>query len=191
MTESYDVRRTERLLLRRWNDADRPAFAAMNADPEVMRHLPAVLDRTASDGLLDALEERWGAQGFGLWALERLDQGGLLGWTGLNPMPPGTPGAGDQEVGWRLVRSAWGHGYATEAAYEALRVADELGLPRVWSMCTLANVRSQAVMRRIGLVEHSRFEHPRLEPGHPLRAHVAYVTPRAGSGVRQFRQRAG
>ncbi len=166
---------TERLRLRTWTDADRPAFAAMNADPAVMEHLPAVLDRAASDALLDGLRAVWAERGIGLWAVERRSDSQLLGWAGLNPMPVGTPGAGEWEVGWRLSRAAWGHGYATEAATEGVRVARERGLARVWSMTVPANVRSIAVMRRLGLVEHGRFEHPRFPPGHRLREHVAYV----------------
>lgn len=166
---------TDRLRLRRWSDADRPAFAAMNADPEVMEHLPAVLDRAGADALLDRLRAGWDERGVGLWAVERRADGELLGWTGLNPMPEGTPGAGEWEVGWRLGRAAWGHGYATEAATEAVRVARGLGVPRLWSMTVPANLRSIAVMRRLGMVEHGRFDHPRFERGHRLRAHVAYV----------------
>ncbi len=170
-----DEVRTERLRLRRWTGADRPAFAAMNADPEVMRHLPALLDREGSDALLDRLLDVWAEHDLGLWALERRDGGALLGWTGLAPMPPGTPGAGEWEVGWRLARAAWGHGYATEAATAAVRVARGRGLPRLWSMTVPANVRSIAVMRRLGMVEHSVFENPRFAEGHRLRTHVAYV----------------
>lgn len=172
---AYGDLRTERLRLRTWIDADRPAFAAMNADPEVMEHLASVLDRAGSDALLDGLRRTWAERGIGLWAVERRADGELLGWAGLNPMPAGTPGAGDWEVGWRFVRRAWGHGYATEAATEGLRVARELGLPRVWSMTIPANVRSVAVMRRLGLVEHGTFDHPRFPPGHRLRAHVLHV----------------
>jgi RimJ/RimL family protein N-acetyltransferase len=174
VSEVEDVR-TERLRLRTWTDADRPAFAAMNGDPAVMEHLPAVLDRAGSDALMDGLRSVWAAHGVGLWAVERRFDGVLLGWAGLNPMPAGTPGAGEWEIGWRLVRAAWGHGYATEAATEGVRVARELGFSRVWSMTVPANVRSIAVMRRLGLVEHGRFAHPRFGEGHRLREHVAYV----------------
>jgi len=166
---------TERLRLRTWTDADLPAFAAMNGDPAVMEHLPKVLDRAASDALMDGLRAVWAERGLGLWAVERRADGVLLGWAGLNPMPVGTPGAGEWEIGWRLARAAWGHGYANEAATEGVRVARELGLPRVWSMTVPANVRSIAVMRRLGMVEHGPFEHHRFEEGHRLRRHVAYV----------------
>jgi RimJ/RimL family protein N-acetyltransferase len=95
----FDSIRTERLLMRRWRDADRGPFATMNADPEVMRYFPAPLDRTASDGYLDRIEALLQRQGFGLWALEETASGRFLGFTGLNPMPPGVPGAGGMEVG--------------------------------------------------------------------------------------------
>ncbi len=170
-----DEVRTDRLRLRRWSEDDRPAFAAMNADRAVMEHLPGVLDRAGSDALLDRLEAVWDERGVGLWAVERRDDGAFLGWAGLNPMPPGTPGAGEWEIGWRFVREAWGHGYATEAAREGLRVARARGEARVWSTTVPANVRSTGVMRRLGLELHSRFDHPRFAEGHRLRAHVAYA----------------
>lgn len=167
--------RTERLLLRRWRDADRAPFAALNADPEVMRYLPAPLDRAESDRLVDRLEAHFEEQGFGLWALELLSTGEFIGFTGLNPMPEGVPGAGGQEVGWRLARHAWHCGYATEAAHAALRVGlDQVGLPEVWSMTAVINTPSEAVMQRLGMVRHAYFDHPRIEPGHRLRPHVLY-----------------
>lgn len=167
--------RTERLLMRRWRESDRDPFADLNADPEVMRYFPALLTREESDAAVDRFERRFNQQGFGLWALEVLATGEFIGFTGLNPMPEGVPGAGDLEVGWRLARKAWGHGYATEAALAALDVAlVRVGLPVVWSMTAVLNERSQAVMRRIGMVRHATFEHPAIEVGHPLRPHVVY-----------------
>jgi RimJ/RimL family protein N-acetyltransferase len=174
----FDELVTNRLRMRRWRSADRPPFAAMNADPEVMRHFPAPLDRAASDALVDYIESRFETAGYGLWALERLADGAFLGFAGLNPMPPGTPGAGGMEVGWRLARHAWGAGYATEAGAEALRVAlGPLGLTPVWSITAVGHLKSQAVMRRLGLVEHSRYRHPDLPEEHELSEQVAYCSP--------------
>jgi len=172
---SFDSLRTERLLMRRWRDADRRPFAAMNADPEVMRYFPATLDRAASDEYVDRMEALFERQGFGLWALEEAETGRFLGFTGLNPMPAGVPGAGGMEVGWRLARPAWHHGYATEAGTAALGVAFHgAGLPEIWSMTAVLNEPSRAVMRRLGMTLHAHFEHPRIEPGHPLRRHVLF-----------------
>lgn len=161
--------------MRRWQDADRAPFAAMNADARVMRYFPEALDRAASDALIDRIEKRFETQGFGLWALELRQTGEFLGFTGLNPMPDGVPGAGGMEVGWRLARPAWGHGYATEAARAALTVGfGDGGLDEVWSMTAVLSTPSQAVMHRLGMTEHARFEHPGAEPGHRLRPHVVH-----------------
>lgn len=166
---------TERLLMRRWRDSDRAPFAALNADPDVMHYFPAPLDRAESDRLVDRIERHFDRQGFGLWALEVLESGEFIGFTGLNPMPAGVPGAGGQEVGWRLSRHSWHQGYATEAARAALDVGlSRLGLPAIWSMTAVFNTPSQAVMRRLGMVRSQIFDHPGIALGHPLRPHVAY-----------------
>ncbi len=167
--------RTERLLMRRWLDSDRTPFADLNADPEVMRYFPAVQDRTESDRSIDRFEQRFEEQGYGLWALEVLATGEFIGFTGLNPMPSGVPGAGDVEVGWRLARGAWHHGYATEAARAAVNMGlVHHGLLTIWSMTAVLNTPSQAVMQRLGMVHYATFAHPRIDIGHPLRPHVAY-----------------
>jgi RimJ/RimL family protein N-acetyltransferase len=175
MAGRLDTIRTERLLMRRWREADRDPYAAMNADPEVMRYFPAPIDRAASDEHIGKMEALFDRQGFGLWALELAGTGGFLGFTGLNPMPQGVPGAGGMEVGWRLARHAWHRGYATEAATAAVGVAfDGVGLDELWSMTAVLNTPSQAVMRRIGMIPHAYFEHPRIERGHRLRPHVVF-----------------
>lgn len=171
---------TDRLLMRRWRAADREPFAALNADVEVMRFFPSVLDRMQSDAFVDRIEARFDQQGFGLWALEVRATGAFIGFTGLNPMPAGVPGEGNFEVGWRLARSAWHHGYATEAARAALDVAlGPLALPEVWSMTAVLNTPSIAVMERLGMQPHARFDHPAVPAGSPLRPHAAYRISRS------------
>jgi len=176
----FDEVHTSRLLMRRWRDSDRGPFAALNGDPETLTFFPATLDRAASDAFVDRIEERFEQQGFGLWALEVTSTGEFIGNTGLNPLPDDVPGGGGMEIGWRLVKHAWHQGYATEAARAALEVAfDGAGLTEIWSMTAVLNEPSQAVMRRIGLTEVARFDHPRIAAGDPLRAHVMYHLDRA------------
>jgi RimJ/RimL family protein N-acetyltransferase len=171
----FDTVRTDRLLMRRWLDSDREPFAALNGDPETMTYFPATMTRAASDALVEVIEARFERQGYGLWALEVAETGQFIGFTGLNPMPDDVPGAGGVEVGWRLAKYAWHFGYATEAAKAALDVAFRgIGLSEIWSMTAVLNEPSQAVMRRIGLSEVARFDHPRIEVGDPLRPHVTY-----------------
>jgi RimJ/RimL family protein N-acetyltransferase len=169
--------RTERLLLRGWRDADREPFAALNADAAVMAHFPSTHSRAASDRLLDATVDGWIANGFGLWALERLADGAFLGFTGLSRPSFEAHFTPAVEVGWRLARDAWGQGYATEAAEAALRFGFEnLGLAEIVSFTVPANVRSRAVMERLGMTHDATddFDHPKLPEGHPLRRHVLY-----------------
>jgi RimJ/RimL family protein N-acetyltransferase len=176
VTARFDTIRTKRLVMRRWHDADREPFAALNGDAETMRFFPSTLDRAASDALIDVIEARFAWRGFGLWALETATTGDFIGFTGLNqPIPDGIPGAGGVEIGWRLARHAWHQGYATEAATAALDVAfNGVGLAEIWSFTAVLNEPSQAVMRRIGLTEFARFDHPRIPSGHPLRPHVMF-----------------
>jgi RimJ/RimL family protein N-acetyltransferase len=176
----FDSIRTARLVMRRWRDADRDPYAALNADLEVRRYFPSTLSRAESDASVDHMEGLFDRQGFGLWALEVADTAEFIGFTGLNPMPDGVPGAGGMEVGWRLARPAWHQGYATEAATAAVDVGLRgAGLDHIWSMTAVLNQPSQAVMQRLGMTPHAHFEHPRVAIGHPLRPHVVYRLDRS------------
>jgi RimJ/RimL family protein N-acetyltransferase len=168
---------TDRLILRRWRDADREPFAALNADPEVMEHFPEPLDRTRSDAFVDRVEEVFEQRGFGFWAVEEAATGRFIGFTGLwvpRFEAQFTPAV---EIGWRLARAAWGHGYASEAARRALTFAfEDLELPEVVSFTARTNLRSQAVMRRIGMTHDPAddFDHPSVAEGDRLRPHVLW-----------------
>jgi RimJ/RimL family protein N-acetyltransferase len=178
--------RGERVVLRDWTDDDLAPFAALNADPEVMRHLTKRLTRDESDALARRIREHLEAHGFGLWALDVPAAPGeagmrrFAGFVGLARVPIELPVAGlaaqPIEIGWRLARDAWGHGYATEAARLVLRHAFEvLALPQIVSFTALVNTASQAVMSRIGLTRRAEFDHPRLEAGHALRRHALFA----------------
>lgn len=161
--------RTARLVLRRWREEDRDPWAELNADPVVMEHFVSVLTREQADGQLDHMERHFEEHGYGLWAVDVA--GRLAGFTGL--CWTDALGGHDLEVGWRLARWAWGHGYATEAARAALEVAFA-HVEEVVSITALTNVRSQAVMQRLGMARAEEFDHPRIVGGHPLQRHVVY-----------------
>ncbi|MFI6630075.1 GNAT family N-acetyltransferase [Nonomuraea fuscirosea] len=168
---------TERLIMRRWREEDREPFAAMNADPEVMEHFPAPLSRQESDVLVDKIEAQFDRLGYSLWALEVRASGQFIGFTGLALQTFDAPFLPAVEIGWRLARPAWGQGYATEAARRAVTYAfDEAGLDAIISMTAASNLRSQAVMRRLGLTRDPAedFAHPLLPADHPLSPHVLY-----------------
>jgi RimJ/RimL family protein N-acetyltransferase len=165
--------RTERLLMRRWRESDRDAFAAINADEQVMELLPGTLTRAESDGYIDSIEAHFDEHGYGLWALQLRDGGEL---TGLNSVAFAAHFTPAVEIGWRLAHSAWGYGYASEAARAALRFGfEQAALAEIVSMTTELNLRSQAVMERIGMSRDPTddFVHPLARPAH-LRRHVLY-----------------
>jgi RimJ/RimL family protein N-acetyltransferase len=163
--------------MRGWREEDLAPFAALNADPVVMEHFPSTLTRQESDALVVRVTAQLDDLGYGLWALEVRDSGEFVGFTGLalQTFPAHfTPAV---EVGWRLTRSAWGHGYATEAALAALDYGFAVAeLDEIVSMTAVTNVRSQRVMQRIGMTHDPAddFEHPNVPDGHPVKPHVLY-----------------
>ncbi|HSX71772.1 MAG TPA: GNAT family N-acetyltransferase [Pseudomonas sp.] len=168
---------SERLILRPWRDDDLDALAQLCADPGVMAHFPAVLDRAGSVRLLDRLTAHQAEHGFTFWALERREDGVFIGFTGLARVGFDAPFVPAVETGWRLARPYWGQGYALEAARCSLRFAFEgLQLHEVVAFTTPANQRSWGVMERLGMRRDPAddFEHPGLPPGHPLSPHLLY-----------------
>jgi RimJ/RimL family protein N-acetyltransferase len=168
---------TARLLLREWHERDREPFAALNADPRVAEFLGKPMDRAASDALVDRIVGHWASDGHGQWAVERVEDGRFLGFVGLTAPSFETAFTPCVEVGWRLAAASWGHGYATEGARAALRFGfDDLKLDEIVSFTTVANVRSRAVMERLGMTcdPADDFDHPRIAVGNPLRPHVLY-----------------
>jgi RimJ/RimL family protein N-acetyltransferase len=168
---------TERLVLRRWVDADRDVFAQINADPEVMRYRLRPLTRQQSDNLIDSIEACFETNGFGQWAVERVEDRRLIGFIGLEVAEDEALFSPPVHIGWHLARDAWGRGYATEGAIAALDyVFDVVGLPEVVAHTTAANEKSQAVMCRLGM-QHSNdddFDAPWYPAGHPYRRFVLY-----------------
>ena len=171
------VIRTNRLILRPWRHEDHEPFARLNSDPDVMAHLPAVLDRTASDALVARICEHFERHGFGLWAVEVPHIHPFIGFVGLSIPRFEASFTPCVEIGWRLGRAHWGAGYATEAARAALEVGfGPASLEEIVSFTVPANVRSIAVMERIGMTRNPSddFDHPSLPAGHRLRRHVLY-----------------
>jgi RimJ/RimL family protein N-acetyltransferase len=171
---------TGRLLLRQWRDEDLAPFAALNADPEVMRYFPAPLTRTQSDEFARFAQGMIAVHGWGLWAVEVRGGAPFIGFVGLNRPRFEAHFTPAIEIGWRLDRPQWGQGYATEAAAAALTFAfEEPDCSEVVSFTSLINEPSLRVMRRLGMSHDPAddFDHPALADG-PLRRHALYRMPR-------------
>ncbi|OWA00307.1 GNAT family N-acetyltransferase [Streptomyces sp. CS113] len=155
--------RTPRLVLRRWLEDDLAPLSEIHADPVVMRRIgdgrPRSTEQTAGD--IEAWEEEWDDEGFGVFAVELLGSGELAGAVGL--YVAGTPDevAGQVAIGWRLGRVFWGQGYASEAAHAALEFAlQDRGLDRVVAVLRTNDRASAAVADKLGMQAESIVRHP-------------------------------
>ncbi len=169
--------RTERLLLRRWRASDHEPFARLNADPVVMQYMVGTLSREDSDAFVVRIEQQFDERGFGLWAVEVPGVAPFVGFVGLSVPRFEAHFTPAVEVGWRLDRPYWGRGYATEAARASLADGFERArLPEIVSFTIPINLRSIAVMQRIGMTRDPEddFDHPGVPKGHPYRRHVLY-----------------
>jgi 3-dehydroquinate dehydratase / shikimate dehydrogenase len=168
---------TERLLLRPWRAEDRPAFAALNADPLVMEWFPQTLTRERSDAMAERIERLIEEQGgWGLWAVEAPGVADFIGFVGLNPAGAvlGRPAT---EIGWRLAAEHWGNGYAPEAALAALDFGfNTLALDEIVAFTSVGNSKSRRVMEKIGMNHDptADFDHPSIPEASPLVRHVLY-----------------
>ena len=172
---------TDRMILREWRDDDRVHFARMNGDPIVMQYLPRSLSEKESNHLVDKFQEHFAEHGFGLYAMERKEDGAFMGFTGLNTVEftahftsPKKPAV---EIAWRLDYEYWGKGYASGAAQAALdHGLGPLKLKEVVAFTAHDNTRSIALMEKIGMrkVDGGDFYYPTLPKDHPLGYLVLY-----------------
>jgi RimJ/RimL family protein N-acetyltransferase len=164
---------TARLILRQYRDGDRAPFRAMMADPDVMHDYPAPFTTEEADAYFERRRGQIAAHGFGKWAIERRADGDFLGFVGVSEAYPTLPVAPSLEIGWRLVRGAWGQGYASEAARAALTDAFErTGAERILAFTLATNQRSLAVMHRLGLERDAGRDFV-FETGLPAAVYVA------------------
>ena len=171
---SYNLT-TPRLGLRRWLPSDLEPFAQMNQDPAVREFFPGLLTYDETKEMVESLEHHFDQYGYGFYAMDLLETGEFLGFTGLSHPSLDAWFTPCVEIGWRLKKEAWNRGYATEAALACLRHGwDVLGLSKIYAYTAVLNLRSERVMQKIGMRKAGGFEHPKIAPGHPLRLHVVY-----------------
>jgi 3-dehydroquinate dehydratase/shikimate dehydrogenase len=174
------VIQTKRLILRPWREADLEPFASLNADSRVMEHFPSTLSKEESDQMAKRIQGKIEDRGWGLWAVALKETEEFIGFIGLNDLDSATfpvHFAPTVEIGWRLAFDYWGKGYATEGARACLKYGFEtLQLPEIVAFTAVQNLRSRAVMERLGMHRNPTddFDHPKLPEGHPLRRHVLY-----------------
>lgn len=174
--------KTNRLILRPWQEDDLEPFARLNADPHVMELFPSTLNRMESDDLAKRISINLQEQGWGLWAVSMPEVSPFIGFIGLAVPTFSAHFTPAVEVGWRLAYDYWEKGYATEGALAALKYGYEtLNLEEIVSFTTVANQRSRHVMEKIGMHHNLEddFDHPKLSEDHPFRRHVLYRLKRS------------
>ncbi|TCZ65911.1 GNAT family N-acetyltransferase [Roseicella aquatilis] len=176
-----------RLRLRPWREEDRAALAAINTDPEAMRHFAAPMTRAESDAWMDRLQAHVTGHGWGFWCVERRETPGCIGAVGLMPVRFAAPFAPAVEIGWRIAPAQQRQGFAEEAARLALAAGfGPLGLAEIVAFTRAMNEPSWRLMQRLGMVRGEDFEHPGLPEGHPARAHILYRLTRAAWVAQRF-----
>lgn len=170
--------RAERIILRPWKASDLDAFAALNADPEVMRYFPRVQTRDESAAAIERFQKHIDTHGFGFWAVEHQQTKECLGMLGLSYTTPDLPFDRSVEIGWRLASKHWGQGIAPEGAVVCLDFAfNHLELDEVISFTAKANTPSRRVMEKIGMTRDQGrdFSHPAVDERTGLREHAFYA----------------
>ena len=168
--------RTSRLILRGWQEQDLAPFAALNANPLVMRYFPSILDRHKSDELAQRLQRQINENGYGFYAAHRVLDNQFIGFIGANQSSAELPFAPCVDIGWRLDHPFWGRGYATEGAKAVLHDSfTRCQLNEIVSMTPVSNLASEKVMLKLGMTKAANtFNHPSLKPNHPLSEHLLY-----------------
>ncbi|MFY0608681.1 MAG: GNAT family N-acetyltransferase [Cyclobacteriaceae bacterium] len=168
---------SDRLGFRNWRDEDLQAFAPINEDPEVMAHFPNTLNTRESADFIHRMTAHFEQHGYTYFATELLETKELIGFIGLCNQDYEAPFNPATDIGWRLKKSAWGKGYTTEGSKRCLDYAfQELNIEKVVSVCTKNNIKSENVMRKIGMTKQGTFNHPKLKNHPELEACVWYET---------------
>jgi len=173
---------TDRIRLRRWEEKDKAPFARMNADPAVMTFLGSPLTHAKSDAAIEAQLALMDKGEPAFWAAARLRDNKLIGCIGVKRVTFEAHFTPCYEIGWRLAQEHWGKGYATEGSSAALQYSfSNWDMPSIHSFTVHANIKSQAVMERIGMkrVKDGDFDHPALAENDPLLGHVLYKIERS------------
>lgn len=166
---------TERLIIREWQEADRPYFYALSADKDVMKYFPNTLTKNECDRVVQKLTAQQAKNGCCFWSCEIKKSKTFIGLVGLNKIDDGLPFAPCVEIGWRLSKEHWGHGYASEAAKGCLAYGFQtLNVNEIVSFAVKDNINSIKVMERIGMIDSmSNFMHPKVDDSR-LKEHVLF-----------------
>lgn len=164
-----------RLKFRDWKYIDLEKFKIINKDKEVMKFFPSILSVDETEKFYEVIQEEFEQYGYGLFAVEDKENGEFVGFIGFHWARFDSKFTPCIEIGWRLDKNAWGKGFATEGAKACLNYGfGILGFGRIYSFTSKINIKSEKVMKKIGLVKLDEFDHPKLDKCSNLLRHVLY-----------------
>lgn len=175
---------SERLGFREWKNTDSLPFSKMNMDLEVMEFFPRILTKVESNNLVEKIKLMFAEYNYGLYAVDRLDSNEFMGFIGFwhpNFESEFTPCI---EIGWRIKRQEWNNGFATEGASRCLKFGFEnLNFSEVVSLTSTVNLKSERVMKKIGMTKLGEFEHPDIQDKSILKKHIIYKAESTANNI--------
>lgn len=178
---------TNRLGFRNWKEKDLQALIEINNDPEVMEFFPGKPSETDSLHFMKRMQALYHHKGFCYFAVEQLETHEFIGFIGLSEQDFEADFTPCIDIGWRLKKSEWHKGYATEGAKACLAFAfEQLNIDKVMAIAPLLNIRSESVMKKIGMQKVKTFQHPKLQEHPALRECVLYEIAKAAHGIKIY-----
>ena len=175
MSKSKYIFKSKRLGFRNWTKEDLNSFAEMNEDADVMEYFPKKLTKQETEEFIYRLLKHYNKHGYNYFATEILNSGEFIGFIGLAYQNYKTEFTPATDIGWRLKKSAWNKGYATEGAKRCLKFAFmDLNIEKVISTCSQNNIKSENVMKKIGMIKKGEFNHPKLKNHPSIEKYVCY-----------------
>lgn len=166
---------TQRLIFRDWEEQDLDEFRLMNKDIRVMEYFPNRLTDEESDTFYHRIQDEFKNFRYGLYAVEAKLNSEFIGFIGFHRATFDAAFTPCVEIGWRLKYDAWGNGYAAEGAKACLKYGFEsLGFDKVYSFTAKINLRSESVMKKVGMKKIMEFRHPNISESSSLCEHVLY-----------------
>jgi RimJ/RimL family protein N-acetyltransferase len=168
-----------RLGFRNWEQADIAPMAAINSDSEVMQFFPHLQTMAETEQFVARMQNEFAERKHCYFAVDKLENNEFIGFIGLSYKTFVADFTPCVDIGWRLSKHEWGHGYATEGAKRCLEYGfNNLSLPRIAAIAPLVNVKSIQVMQKIGMTKVKDFIHPLLWDDERLRNCALYEIAR-------------
>ncbi|MFC5044736.1 GNAT family N-acetyltransferase [Aquimarina hainanensis] len=179
MTHSY-IFTSKRLGFRNWRSEDIEILAAINQDDAVMEFFPYKPTRKESEDFMLRMQQSFDEKGYCYFAVDILDTQECIGFIGLCEQTYLETPASFVDIGWRLKKSSWNKGYATEGALACLAHGfDYLQLDSIYAVAPVINKKSELIMTKIGMQKVTTFTHPKLSDYPNLKDCLLYQKKRS------------